>query len=93
MTALLQCVGFSLWCLLFLQSTGCRHWELPVVAACRLQDVWALVVAAHVGSQLQDSRSMKPVSSCIGRWILMHCTYHQGSPAVFIVISFSFHEM
>ena len=59
----LPCVGFSLWWLLLLWSTGSRAWA---------QQLWrrGLVAPWLVGSSRTRARTRVP---CIGRRILNHC--------------------
>ena len=83
----LRCAGFSLWWLLFLQSTGSRHGfqQLWLVGSrAQAQQLWRtrFVVQQlwHVGSSLTRDRTRVP---CIGRWILSHCTTRKAQICVF----------
>ena len=79
----LRCVGFSLWWLLLLRSTGSRcagfsscgtrAQQLCLVGSrAQAQQLWrtGLVAPRHVGSSRARARTLVP---CIGRWILNHC--------------------
>ena len=79
----LWCVGFSLWWLLLLRSTGSRHTGFSSCGT-RAQQLWlagsraqaqqlwrmGLVAPRHVGSSRTRARTHVPH---IGRWILNHC--------------------
>ena len=71
----LRCAGFSLLWLLLLRSTGSRRAGFSSCGSraleCRL--MWHMGFAAprHVGSSRTRDRTCV---SCIGRWILNHCT-------------------
>ena len=58
-------MGFSLRRLVLLQRVGCR--------ACRLQELWYMVLAApqYVGPSWTRDRTRVP---CTGRWILNRWT-------------------
>ena len=67
----LWCMGFSLWWLLLLQSTGSRHTGFSSCSM-RAQQLWCmgLVAPQHVWSSRTRDRTRDP---CIGRWILNDC--------------------
>ena len=69
--SLLRCVGFSLWWLLLLRTTGSRH---AGFSSCgwRAQQLWfvGLVALQHVGSSQTRDRTCDP---CIGRQTPNHC--------------------
>ena len=79
----LWCVGFSLWWLLLLWSTGSRCTGFSSYGK-RAQQLWfagsrvqaqqlwhtGLVALRHVGSSRTGAQTRVP---CIGRWILNHC--------------------
>ena len=67
----LWCVGFSLWWLLLLQSTGSRRLGFSSCGT-RAQQLWhtGLVAPRYVGSS--RTRDQTHVS-CIGRQIVNHC--------------------
>ena len=83
----LRYVGFSLWWLLLLQSTGswcadsssCGLWALE-----RRQQLWrtGLVALQHVGSSWARARTHVP---CIGRWILNHYATKEFHPTPLII--------
>ena len=64
----LQCVGFSLRCLLLLWNIGSRHAGFSSCGM-RAQELWltGLVAPWHVGSSQTRDRTCVP---CIGRQIL-----------------------
>ena len=68
----LQCMGFSLWWLLLLRSTGSRHAGFSSCGTWA-QQLWrmGLVTPRHVGSSRTRARTHVP---CISRQILNHCT-------------------
>ena len=72
----LRCVGFSLWWLLLLWSTGSRHMDFSSCStwAQQLQRT-GLVAPRHVGSSLSRAQTRVP---CIGRQILNHCTTREA---------------
>ena len=84
----LRRVGFSLWCLLLLWSTGsrrsgfssCGTWapQLWLTGSrAQAQQLWrtGLVAPWHVGSSQTRARTRVP---CIGRRILNHCTTREA---------------
>ena len=88
----LQCEGFSLWWLLLLWSRGSRHTgfsrcnmqaQQQWFAGSRVQDqqLWytGLVALRHVESSRPRDRTCV---SCIGRYILIHCTTREVSSLV-----------
>ena len=79
--SLLQCMGFSLWQLLLLQSTGSRHAGFSSCGT-QAQQLWrtGLVAPRHVESSWTRARTHVP---CIGWRILNHCATRE-------VLTFSF---
>ena len=90
----LRCVGFSLWWLLLLQSTGSRHtgfsscgmwaqqwWLVGSRAQAQQLQRMGLVAPWHMGSSRTRARTRVP---CIGRQILNHCATREAPECVFI---------
>ena len=86
--SLSRCVGFLLWWLLLLWSTGCRrtgfsscgmHAQQLWLMGSRVQaqQLWrtGLVAPWPVGPSWTRARTHVP---CIGRWILNHCTTREA---------------
>ena len=89
----LQCMGFSLWWLLLLQSTGSRHagfsscstWAQQLwLVGFRGQTQWCMGLVAlwHVGSSRTRNRTCVP---CIGRQILNHCVTREVPNKQFLI--------
>ena len=96
----LWCAGFSLGCLLLLQSTGSRcagfsscgtrAQQLWLVGSrAQAQQLWrtGLVAPLHVGYSQTRDRTCVP---CIGRWILNHCATREVPGTLFYTFQLKF---
>ena len=85
--SLLWCTGFSLQCLLLLQSTGSSHVGFSSCSTWA-QELWCtgLVALQHVGSSWTRARTCVP---CTGRRILNHCTTREVPPKITFNSKFS----
>ena len=99
----LQCVGFSLWWLLLLQSTGSRRVGFSscgtqpqllwlVGSRAQAQQLWhmGLVALRHLGSSWTRARTGIP---CIGRRILNHCATREAQYMLYDSICIKFYEI
>ena len=85
----LQCTGFSLWWLLFLQSSGSRRMG-SVVMACRLQSAGSIVVAHGLSCSMACGVFPNQcLNQCPLHWQAdSQPLLHQGSPFYLFYIIF-----